>query len=42
MVLMALTTTFMTGPLLNLIEFCYRKKLPTEEIPITPVGKLSA
>ena len=42
MVLMALTTTFMTGPLLNMIEFCYRKKLPTEEIPITPVGKLSA
>jgi Kef-type K+ transport system membrane component KefB len=41
MVLMALTTTFMTGPLLNLIGFCYHNKIPKEDISITPVEKLS-
>jgi Kef-type K+ transport system membrane component KefB len=34
MVLMALVTTFMTGPLLNLIEFLYRNKPVVEEIVI--------
>jgi Kef-type K+ transport system membrane component KefB len=34
MVLMALVTTFMTGPLLNLIEFLYRNKPVVEDVVI--------
>jgi len=36
MVLMALVTTFMTGPLLNLIEYFYRNKVSEKEIVIKP------
>jgi len=36
MVLMALVTTFMTGPLLNLIEYFYRDKVSEKEIAIKP------
>ncbi len=37
MVIMALTTTFMTGPLLNLLDLIYKDKASNKKVIIKPL-----